>query len=105
MIGRGELTGELRNRLSYEYESERVELTVESLLVAQQLVDLLLGHARSVVVDSQHDAIPFDCVAGVDHAAVSPLHGVHGIHDQIEVHASESGLIPADPGGIQPAEQ
>ena len=92
---------ELLDGLPHEDESQRVELAIQSLFVRLELLHLLRGHARPVVAHSQDDPVPFDRVANVDDAGLPVAHGIHGIHDEIEVHPPESGQVAPDDRRVQ----
>ncbi len=100
----GQLPSELGDGLPHEDEAQGVELAVQRLSFLQELLDLLRGHAHAVVAHPQHDPVTFDAVADVEHADLAVRHGVHRIHDQVEVHPPETGPVATDHARVQLAE-
>jgi len=90
---------ELRHRLPHEHEAQGVQLPVERLLLRQQLPDLLGRHARAVVVHLEDQAVALDPAADVDHSDPSAGHGVHRVHDEVEVHAAKAVSVPSEDAG------
>ena len=95
------VAAELGHGLAHEDEAQGVELPVEALLVRQELLDLLPGHARAVVAHAEDDVVAVDHVADVDHAHLAPLHSVHRVHDQVEEHPAEPVALASQDGRVQ----
>jgi hypothetical protein len=99
----GDLPGTL-DRLPDEDEPERVELSVQRLLLGQKLLPLLRRHPQAVVAHLHDDPVPIGERGGADDPDLLVGESVDGVHDQVEVHAVEARKVSAQHRGIELAE-